>query len=107
MVDEPGLGEVVRRLDRLEVRLEELIRELALRLVSADVYSRDQREAERRFTEMERDLIAEVEARKAADTELRDSLSQQGSNWRQAVYAGVIPGALFLIGILLQLKGGK
>lgn len=91
MADEIQLGEVVRRLDRMETIL--------LRLVSADVYNRDQREVERRFTEIEGDL-------KDLRDQLRDRDKTGGANIRQAVYAGLVPTALFLVTILLQLKGG-
>lgn len=92
MPDEPSLGEVVRRLARLE--------ELLLRLVSTDLYTRDQREMERRFAELEGD-IKELQRR----AEKRDDST--GANVRQAIYAGLVPTALFLITILLQLKGGR
>jgi hypothetical protein len=96
--DEFSAGELGRRLDRIEG--------LLLRLVSQDVYSRDQREAERRFTELERDMAEERQTRKDEVKALRDQFQQTGTNWRQAIYAGVIPGVLFLVGVLLQLKGG-
>lgn len=103
MADEVSLAEVVRRL----VRLEQLLQELSLRLVSTDVYNRDQREFERRFTEIERDLAEERTARRADIAEVKARLDGTGTNWRQAIYAGVIPGVLFLVATLLQLKGGK
>jgi uncharacterized FlaG/YvyC family protein len=113
VADDVSPGEVVRRLDRIESHLQEL----SLRLVSADVYNRDQREIERRFAEVERNLADERAARKEAIKAMQEQLDQavkdlqkrldQGSaNWRQAVYGGLIPSVLVLIGILLQLKGG-
>lgn len=121
MPDEVGLGEVVRRLERLETRLEELMREFAVRVVSVDLYTRDQRELERRFGEMERDLMQEVEARKAAlaeerrarenalaeertarengDRELAGRLDKAGTNWRQALYNGLLPALFFMVSI--------
>lgn len=114
MPDEPSLGEVVRRLDRLESRLEELLREMGLRVVSVDLYARDQREIERRFTEMERDLLQEVEARKAAlveertarengDREIKNDLGQQGTNWRQTLYSGLLPTLFLVITLAIQI----
>lgn len=107
MADEVSTGEIVRRLDRLEV----LLQDLSLRLVSADVYNRDQREIERRLTELEHDLAAR--RREHADdvkdlrTQITDRDKSSGSNVRQAIYAGLIPACLFLVTILLQLKGGR
>lgn len=103
MGDEVALAEVVRRL----VRLESLLQELSLRLVSTDIYTRDQREVERRFTELERDLAEERTARRSDVTEIKARFDSQGTNWRQAIYSGILPAILFLVGILLQLKGGK
>ncbi|MFI6595707.1 hypothetical protein ACIBHX_05620 [Nonomuraea sp. NPDC050536] len=67
----------------------------------------EQRAIERRFTTVERDLedleerlggeikslLAHIEARE------RD----RGTNWRQSVYAGVIPAALLLVSLLVQI----
>lgn len=107
MPDEPSLGEVVRRLDRMEV----LLQDLTLRLVSADVYTRDQREIGRRLTELERDLAdrrrEHAEDVKDLRARIDDRDKTSGTNVRQAIYAGLIPAVLFLVTILLQLKGGK
>lgn len=99
-------------------RIEESLRDLASRVVSTELYSRDRAELERRISDLEHDIVQEQVARREADLQeqaarkegdrdLRDAIAGQGTNWRQAIYAGVIPGLLFLIGILLQLKGGK
>ncbi|MDB5911099.1 MAG: hypothetical protein JWP34_5216 [Massilia sp.] len=105
MPDEPGLGEVVRRLERLETLL------LSLRVVSEDLYNRDQRETERRFTELERDLADERQARQVADRELKEQFTAatttSGSNMRQAIFSGLIPGVLFLISILITLSQSR
>lgn len=103
MADEVSTGELARRLGRME--------DLLLRLVSVDVYGRDQREIERRFGELERDLADEREARKADVKELKEALqqraAQRGMDWRQALYSGLIPAAFVLVGILYQtLRGG-
>ena len=87
MPDEPSLGEVVRRLERMEARQEELWRELTRRMVDTDLYGRDQREIERRFTELERDLIAEVAALTAAldaETKAREKAVVDEAAARQA-----------------------
>lgn len=96
-------------------RLEALIRDLSLRFVPVEVYSRDRTELERRLGEAERDVEAEREARKEADRELRQALDKQSDRQsgdrRQAFYGGVIPGLVVLVGIAVQimlaLRGGK
>ncbi|MBA9003655.1 hypothetical protein [Thermomonospora cellulosilytica] len=103
MPNEPSLGEVVRRLDRMEARLEELVREMGLRVVSAELYARDQRELERRFTELERDLAQERADRETAIRELKTQQVQQGTNWRQAVYAGILPTLFILLTLGVQI----
>lgn len=118
---EPTLGEVVRRLDRME----NLFRELASRKVESELYQRDRREDERRFTEFERDLIAESAARTAALDELRRAcekaiadeakaredgdvalaarMDSGGANWRQAVYNGLLPTLCVLITLAVSI----
>lgn len=102
---------------RLEL-IEGTLRDLGQRVVSADLYARDRAEIERDIAELRAALAeeklarqtgieAERQARKEGDRDLKTEISGQGTNWRQAIYAGVIPGVLFLVGILLQLKGGK
>ena len=103
MTNDWSMGELVRRLDRIEQQLHEL----SVRVVPGDLYARDRAEIERRLAEIERDIVEERLARKEADRDLKEQIAGQGTNWRQAIYAGVIPGLLFLIGILLQLRGGK
>lgn len=102
MADDISTGEIVRRLDRLET--------LLLKLVSVDIYTRDQREIERRLTELERDLADKRKDHAEDVKELRAQIAERdktsGSNVRQAIYAGLIPTCLFLVTILLQLKGG-
>lgn len=102
MPNEPfSAGELGRRLDRIEG--------LLLRLVSQDVYSRDQRETERRFTELERDLAEERDARKEAVKALREERANSGATWRQALYSGLIPAVFFVItmAVTLSRAGGK
>ena len=93
-------------------QIETAVRDLGQRVVTAELYSRDRAELERDIADLRRELAEEKLARRdlAAKEEVRELKAQfaaQGTNWRQAIYAGVIPGVLFLIGILLQLKGGK
>ena len=103
MADDYTTAEIVRRLSSIE----QTLRELGLRVVSVDLYTRDRTEIERRLAEIERDIAEEKLARKEAVRDVKAEIASQGSNWRQAVYAGAIPTFLFLVGILLQLKGGK
>lgn len=111
MADDYSTGEIVRRLDRLE----ELLRDLSLRVVSVDLYTRDRAENERRLAEIERDLLDERQARKEDVRELRDLLDRhadkQSGNWRQALYGGVIPGCIVLVSVAVQIvlatRGGK
>ncbi|TDD88349.1 hypothetical protein [Actinomadura rubrisoli] len=95
------------RLDRIE----EALRDLGLRVVSADLYTRDRTEIERRLAEIERDIAEERLARKEADKDLADRMDKGGANWRQALFSGVVPGVFFVITlavtILLALRGGK
>lgn len=92
--------------------IEETLRDLPQRVVAADLYARDRAELERDIADGRRE-VAEVKlalrdlASKEEVRELKAQVAGQGTNWRQAIYAGVIPGVLFLVGILLQLKGGK
>jgi hypothetical protein len=103
VADEVSTGELARRLERME--------NLLLKLVNVDVYGRDRREDERRFAELERDLTDERAAREAAVKALHDRLDKAGTNWRQALYSGLIPGLFFLLSmavtILLAIRGGK
>jgi hypothetical protein len=96
VADEVSTGELARRLDSIDRHL----RDLAGKAVSIDLYNTEQRAWERRFGEMEGD-IRDLRAR----LDERDKSS--GANIRQAIYAGLIPTVLFLVTILLQLKGGK
>lgn len=87
--------------------LEKAVHDLGQRVVAVDLYARDRAEIERDIADLRRELAEEKLARKEADRDLKTEMAGQGANWRQAVYAGAIPTLLFLLGILLQLKGGK
>lgn len=106
MTDEVSTGELARRMDELK----DMVRDL----VSRGEYATDQRHIEHRFTSLERDLLEEREARKSADKETKDQVTsattQSGTNVRQAIYSGIIPAILFLVGMLItisQTRGGK
>lgn len=109
VTDEPSLGEVVRHLHRIEGQLTDL----SVRVVSADLYARDQRELERRFGALEREVqglrdrlerdVGAVEARVEAQG------TQSGTNLRQALYSGLLPAAICVVTLLvsaLSARGG-
>ncbi|MEV0660120.1 hypothetical protein ACIBI3_02395 [Actinomadura luteofluorescens] len=111
MADDPTIG---WRLDRIE----ETLRDLGQRVISADLYAAHRAEMERDIADLRAQLAeeklarqaaieAERQARKEGDRDLKTEVTGQGSNWRQFVYAGVVPGLVLLAGILMQLKGGK
>jgi hypothetical protein len=102
------LGEVVRRLDRME----EMLREL----VSVQVYTRDQRETDRRIEATEKRIqllerrmedMAEEKDVQALERRVEDAAKQSGTNVRQAIFSGLIPGVLFLITILIQISQAR
>ncbi|MCP2350606.1 hypothetical protein [Nonomuraea roseoviolacea] len=76
-------------------------------LVTRTEYTAEQRLIERRFVEVEKDvadvqrvLAEDVKALKAA---IDAAAERRGSNMRQAVYAGVLPAVLVLLGIVVQI----
>lgn len=124
-MDEPSLGELGRRLDQLFA--------LVARMVGADVYTSDQRASERRFGEVERDVEElrrqherDVEDLRRQHTEAIKALMEEikaimqrlsvreqkaGEGRRQALYAGILPGLLFVLStavtVILALRSGK
>lgn len=109
MPEDPGLGEAIRRLERIE----ELIRD---GLVPSNVYDRDQRETDRRFSAVERQVealrqMAETfaDAKDVEELERRQETAaqQSGTNVRQAIYSGLLPSLLCVLTIVLQLSGAR
>ncbi|MBO3747662.1 hypothetical protein J5X84_16410 [Streptosporangiaceae bacterium NEAU-GS5] len=99
MPDEPSTGELARRLVDLQ--------HAAQRLMSQELFVAEQRAIERRFITIERD-IEELEEK--VDAEIKSLVArldgrerERGANWRQGVYAGVIPAALLLVSLLVQI----
>lgn len=88
-------------------QIETTLRDLNQRVVGTDLYARDRAEIERDIADLRRELAEEKLARDRGDRDLKAEMAGQGSNWRQFVYAGVVPGLVLLAGILMQLKGGK
>jgi len=70
-------------------------------------YAADQRSVERRFDEVERDLADQrrtlADDIKAVRQALDAMAEKRASNARQALYAGILPAALVLIGIVVQI----
>ncbi|GAA3172396.1 hypothetical protein GCM10010486_44750 [Nonomuraea roseoviolacea subsp. carminata] len=99
MTDAPSPGELSRRLDGVTA--------MYAQLVTRTEYTAEQRLIERRFVEVEKDvadvqrvLAEDVKALKAA---IDAAAERRGSNMRQAVYAGVLPAVLVLLGIVVQI----
>nr|BFE78975.1 hypothetical protein GCM10020093_015760 [Planobispora longispora] len=75
--------------------------------MSQELFLAEQRASERRFTSIERDL---EELQRRLEEEFRTLTSRiearerdRGANWRQSVYAGVIPAGLLLVSLLVQI----
>ncbi|MGR6922543.1 hypothetical protein ACU635_50530 [[Actinomadura] parvosata] len=99
MVDEPSIGELSRRIDHVIAT--------QAQLVQRTEYQADRRYDERRFAEMEADL-AELrrqlnEDLRALKTSIDAATEKRQSNVRQAVYAGILPAVLVLLGIVVQI----
>jgi hypothetical protein len=102
-------------------------------MVGADVYTSDQRASDRRFGEVERDVEElrrqherDVEDLRRQHAEAVKTLMEEtkaimqrlsvreekaGEGRRQALYAGILPGVLFILStaitILLAMRSGK
>ncbi|MGI5288018.1 hypothetical protein ACQEVF_32400 [Nonomuraea polychroma] len=108
--DSPSLGEIIRRLGDVRADTREDIAELRIRqerewvAVHArmdQLVTRDRYEAER--TAM-LDRISKLEAASEKRVE------RSGMDWRQFLWSGIIPAAIFLAGVLVQLmiaRGGR
>lgn len=110
MADDVSTGELDRRLGGLGERLGRM-EDLLLRLVSVDMHDRAQKETERRFEEVGRDLADERTAREAAIKELKEKLeqraAQRGTDWRQVLFQGLIPTLFLLVTFLFQILRGS
>jgi hypothetical protein len=96
---EPSAGELARRLNDLQ--------HTAQRLMSQELFMAEQRASERRFIALERDL---EELQRRLEEELKSVTSRiearerdRGTNWRQSIYAGVIPAGLLLVSLMVQI----
>jgi hypothetical protein len=106
-VDEPGNRELARRLDDITLLLQQV--------VGRPEYTADQRLAEHRFTEIERD-IEDVRRTHAEDIKairelFKEATANRTTDWKQAIYNGLLPAVFLaitlLVTILLTFKGGK
>lgn len=102
-MNDPSPGELARRLD-------EIVR-LLQGLVSRPEYTEYQRHLEHRLAQVDAD-IAELRRAHADDNrEMVKRLDERerstGSNIRQGIYNGLIPGVLFLVSMLLTLSQGR
>ncbi|MFI7467395.1 hypothetical protein [Nonomuraea sp. NPDC049646] len=112
-----SLAEVMRRLGDLRTDIREDLADLRLRqerewtAVAArldQLVTRDRYEAERSAM---LDRLAKLESGhdKLADA-LENAAKQRGTDWRQLIYSALIPAAIFLCGVLVQVlmaRGGK
>lgn len=104
---EPNNAELGRRLNEIVILLQQV--------VGRPEYTADQRLAEHRFTEIERDIEdvrrTHTEDIKAIGALLDKAAERRGTDWKQAVYNGLLPAVFLavtlLVTILLAFKGGK
>jgi hypothetical protein len=99
VTDAPSPGELSRRIDQVSMSLTQLVQRAE--------YTADRRFDDRRFAELETDL-AEVRRMlsdeiKALRTSVDAAAEKRGTNIRQAVFAGVLPAVLVLLGIVVQI----
>lgn len=106
MADDPTMGELARRLDRVERQQQDL----AAGSVSPALYGRDRDELKQDIVELRAALDEERRLRREAVREVYVRLDKSGTNWRQALFSGVLPALFFIITItvtiLLALRGG-
>jgi hypothetical protein len=107
VADEPSNAELARRLADIALLLQQV--------VGRPEYAADQRHTEHRFTEIERD-IEDVKKTHSKDIEairglLDKAAEKRGTDWKQAIYSGLLPAVFLaitlLVTILLAFKGGK
>ena len=102
MADDITNGELARRLDDL--------RGAVARLIGRDEYAADQRGDDRRFADLARDIAAVREQLTDDVKELRDDMAEakrssaeHRQSWRTVIYTGLIPAAVVLLSVLVQL----
>jgi hypothetical protein len=101
-VNDVSLGELARRIDEVL----RTVRDLPGR----GEYTEYRQHVEHRFTDIERDVADERDARKEADKALADRLDKAGTNWRQVLYQGLFPGIAIIItaaNLWISSRGGS
>jgi hypothetical protein len=99
VTDAPSPGELSLRIDQVTMSLSSLVQRTE--------YTADKRFDERRFVDLEAD-VAEVrrllnEEIKALRTSIDAATEKRGTNLKQAVYGGILPAVLVLMGIVVQI----
>jgi hypothetical protein len=105
-----SLGEVMRRLGDVRADIREDIAELRIRQERewVTVHARMDQLVTRDRYEAERSALLDRVAKLEAAGEKRAERS--GLDWRQFLFSGLIPAAIFLAGVLIQLviaRGGR
>lgn len=95
MADEPSVGELSRRADQLT--------QMYTQLVGRTEYAADRRYDDRRFGEVEADVSGIRDELKALRMSIDAASEKRGMNMRQAIYAGLFPAGLVLLGIAVQI----
>jgi hypothetical protein len=101
-VDEPTNGELGRRMDGLQHRLD--------RTVPLDVYQADQRLVQHRLDEVASAAKETSDSVRGINDRLDAAAEKRVASWRQALYMGIIPfavGILMVLATLWAAKGGK
>ncbi|MFI7449530.1 hypothetical protein ACIBQX_18685 [Nonomuraea sp. NPDC049714] len=99
MTDAPSPGELSRRIDQVTMSLTQLVQRTE--------YTADRRYDDRRISEVEAD-VAEVRRSladeiKALRASIENATEKRGTNMRQAIYTGILPAVLVLLGIVVQI----
>jgi transposase len=99
VTDAPSPGELSRRIDQVTMSLTQLVQRTE--------YTADRRFDERRFADLEADLTEmrrqHIDEIKALRASIDAATEKRGNNLRQAVYAGILPAVLVLMGIVVQI----
>jgi hypothetical protein len=107
VTDAPSPGELSRRIDQVTMSLTQLVQRTE--------YTADRRFDDRRFTELEADVVEMrrqlTEDLKALKASIDQATEKRGTNVRQAVYAGLLPALFMMVSIVVQIwmaaRGGS
>jgi hypothetical protein len=99
VTDAPSPGELSRRIDQVNMSLTQLVQRTE--------YTAERRYDDRRMSEIEADVVELrrqlTEDLKALKSSIDTATEKRGTNIRQAVFAGVLPAVLVLLGIVVQI----